>query len=119
FIGRRYRTLKLALVPFGNTRRLLGAGRLDLRMLEQPDLQGTRFDGVVADLRAKDLPAEWEKFLATCTLCHIPVYHIRQIHESLSGRVQIDSLSENEFGSLLPPLFYLRIKRCADTLAAL
>lgn len=119
FIGRRYRKLKLALVPFGHTERLLGSRRLDLRMLDKPDLEGVRFDGVVADLRAEDLPAEWEKFLATCTLCHIPVYHIRQIHESLSGRVQIDSLSENEFGSLLPPLFYIRFKRIVDTLAAL
>ena len=119
FIGRRYRKLKLALVPFGNTRRLLGSQRLDLRMLVEPDLENVRFDGVVADLHAKDLPPEWEKFLATCTLCHIPVYHIRQIHESLSGRVQIDRLSENEFGSLLPPLFYLGFKRCADTAGAL
>lgn len=117
--GRRYRKLKLALVPFGNTKRLLGTERIDLRMLEEPDLQGIRFDGVVADLRAEDLPPEWEKFLATCTLCHIPVYHIRQIHESLSGRVQIDSLSENEFGSLLPSLMYLRFKRLVDTVGAL
>lgn len=119
FIGRRYRKLKLALVPFGNTKRLLGTERIDLRMLDEPDLQGIRFDGVVADLRAEDLPPEWEKFLATCTLCHIPVYHIRQIHEALSGRVQIDSLSENEFGSLLPSLVYLRFKRLADTVGAL
>ena len=119
FIGRRYRKLKLALVPFGNTKRLLGTERIDLRMLEEPDLQGIRFDGVVADLRAEYLPPEWEKFLATCTLCHIPVYHSRQIHESLSGRVQIDSLSENEFGSLLPSLMYLRFKRLVDTVGAL
>ncbi|MCE8031562.1 exopolysaccharide biosynthesis polyprenyl glycosylphosphotransferase [Billgrantia tianxiuensis] len=119
FIGKRYRKLKLALVPFGDTKRLLGSRRLDLRMLDEPDLQGVRFDGVVADLRAEDLPPEWEKFLATCTLCHIPVYHIRQIHESISGRVQIDSLSENEFGSLLPSLMYLRFKRLADTLGAI
>lgn len=119
FIGRRYRKMKLALVPFGDTHRLKSSRQMDLRLLTEPELQGTRFDGIVADLRAKDLPPEWKKFLATCTLCHIPVYHIRQIHESITGRVRIDSLSENEFGSLLPPLLYLRIKRCVDTLAAL
>lgn len=58
------------------------------------------------------------KFLATCTLCHIPVYHSRQITESISGRVQIDRLSENEFGSLLPPLFYVGFKRVMDFLCA-
>lgn len=119
FIGRRFRRLKLALVPFGNTRRLLGTKQVDLRLLDQPDLQGVRVDGIVADLRAEDLPPEWERFLATCTLCHIPVYHIRQISESISGRVQIDHLSENEFGSLLPPLFYVGVKRVADFIGAL
>jgi len=119
FVGRRYRKLKLALVPFGDVARLQGSRQIDLRLLEQPDLRDVRVDGVVADLRAKELPPEWERFLARCTLCHIPVYHIRQISESLSGRVQIDHLSENEFGSLLPPLFYVGFKRCVDTLAAL
>lgn len=119
FVGRRYRKLKLALVPFGDVARLQGSRQIDLRLLEQPDLRDVRVDGVVADLRAKELPPEWERFLARCTLCHIPVYHIRQISESLSGRVQIDHLSENEFGSLLPPLFYVGFKRLVDTLAAL
>lgn len=119
FIGRRFRKLKLALVPFGSTHRLLGTRQVDLRMLDTTDLEGVRYDGVVADLRAKDLPPEWEKFLARCTLCHIPVYHVRQIHESLSGRVQIDRLSENEFGSLLPSLTYVGFKRVADFVGAL
>ncbi|MDN3522077.1 exopolysaccharide biosynthesis polyprenyl glycosylphosphotransferase [Halomonas ramblicola] len=118
FIGRRFRRLKMALVPFGETHRLLGTRQVDLRLLERPDLEGIRVDGVVADLRAADLPPEWETFLARCTLCHIPVYHIRQVSESISGRVQIDHLSENEFGSLLPPLFYIGFKRAVDFIGA-
>lgn len=119
FVGRRYRTLKLALVPFGDTRLLAVSRQVDLRTLSRPDLDKVRVDGVVADLRARDITPEWERFLATCTLCHIPVYHIRQVAESLSGRVQIDHLSENEFGSLLPPLSYVGFKRLVDQLAAL
>ncbi|RCV89368.1 exopolysaccharide biosynthesis polyprenyl glycosylphosphotransferase [Billgrantia montanilacus] len=119
FVGRRFRKLKLALVPFGDTKRLLGTRQVDLRMLDSTDLEGVRYDGVVADLRAEDLPAEWERFLARCTLCHIPVYHIRQISESISGRVQIDHLSENEFGSLLPSLMYVGFKRVLDFIAAI
>ncbi|MFC3285784.1 exopolysaccharide biosynthesis polyprenyl glycosylphosphotransferase [Litchfieldella rifensis] len=119
FTGRRFRTLKLAMVPFGDTKRLRGSRQVDLRMLETTDLGGVRYDGVVADLRAMDLPPEWERFLARCTLCHIPVYHIRQISESLSGRVQIDHLSENEFGSLLPSLLYVGFKRVVDFCGAL
>ncbi|MDR5886712.1 sugar transferase [Vreelandella janggokensis] len=51
-------------------------------------------------------------------MCHIPVYHHRQISETISGRVQIDHLSENEFGSLLLPLFYVGFKRVMDFLPA-
>ncbi|MCO7246801.1 exopolysaccharide biosynthesis polyprenyl glycosylphosphotransferase [Halomonas sp. Mc5H-6] len=118
FLGRRFRKLKFAVVPFGDASRLSGNANVDLRVLEAPEMKGLRVDGVVADLRAQDLPPEWEKFLATCTLCHIPVYHYRQISETISGRVQIDRLSENEFGSLLPPLFYVGFKRVMDFLAA-
>src|SRR5690554_2203110 len=115
FVGRRYRKLKLALVPYGSTGRILRSSRLDLRELDRPDLEGLRVDGVVADLHAQDLPPEWERFLARCALSHIPVYHSRRVWESLSGRVMIDHLSENEFGSLLPSLFYIGFKRLVDT----
>lgn len=117
-LGRRFRTLKLAVVPFGDTQRLQGNSKVDLRILDAPDMKGLRVDGVMADLRAQDLPPDWQKFLATCTLCHIPVYHSRQISEAVSGRVQIDRLSENEFGSLLPSLFYVGFKRAMDFIGA-
>ncbi len=119
FISRRFRKPKLALVPFGEVHPLVGTRRADIRLLERPDLEKVRVDGVVADLRARDLPPEWEKFLARCTLCHIPVYHVRQVAESISGRVKIDHLSENEFGSLLPSLFYIGFKRMTDYIGAL
>ena len=63
--------------------------------------------GVVADLRA-DLDPEWERFLATCALKGLPVYHSKQVSESLTGRVEIEHLSENSLGSLLPSSIYLR-----------
>src|SRR5690606_4992765 len=48
-----------------------------------------------------------------------PVYHTRQIRESLTGRVKIDHLSENEFGALLPSDLYRYIKRLIDLISAL
>jgi len=48
-----------------------------------------------------------------------PVYHMKQIEESLTGRVEIEHLSENSFGSLLPNHGYLKVKRGLDLLAAL
>lgn len=119
FLGRRYRRLKLAVVPVGAALELESTNDTDLRQLKQPDLGGVRFDGVVADLRSLELTPEWETFLARCTLNRIPVYHVKQISESMTGRVQIEHLAENEFGSLQPSELYLVFKRLVDFIAAL
>jgi lipopolysaccharide/colanic/teichoic acid biosynthesis glycosyltransferase len=47
------------------------------------------------------------------------VYHVKQLSESLTGRVEIDHMSENSFGSLLPNLAYVRVKRLTDVIVAL
>lgn len=119
FIGRRYRRLKIAVVPVGQALNLQPSYRVELRQLCSPEPDGTRYDAIVADLRSENLGADWERFLAQCTLCRIPVFHVRQMQESMSGRVQIDHLSENEFGSLMPSAMYATIKRCFDIMGAL
>lgn len=118
-IGQRYRRLKLGVVPFGSTMELQENRDVEFRILKSPDLSGVRLDGIVADLRAKELAGEWEHFLAVCTLSHIPVYHMRQIQESLTGRVRIDHLSENQLGTLLPSPLYMLVKRLVDIIAVL
>lgn len=114
FIGRRYRKLKLAVLPMTLAHGLHSGPNLEIRELESPDLQGIRYDAVVADLRTPGMLPEWERFLAQCILAHIPVYDIRRVAETLSGRVQIDSLSENEVGALLPSPLYTVCKRVLD-----
>ena len=67
-----------------------------------PTLDETRdCDAVVADFSA-DLPAEWERFLADAALDGRMVYQVKQLSESLTGRVEVDHLSENSFGNLMP-----------------
>ncbi|MFA7523281.1 MAG: sugar transferase [Halothiobacillaceae bacterium] len=119
FLGRRYRRLKLAVVPVGTALELERSNDVDLRWLKRPDLEGVRFDAVVADLRSPELSAKWERFLARCTLSRIPVYHVKQVSESMTGRVRIEHLAENEFGSLLPSALYVCFKRCADVAAVI
>lgn len=114
YIRKRYRKPKLAVVPVGRALSLDKPSGATMACLERPDLDGRRFDGVVADLHADDLPPEWERFLARCTLSRIPVFHYKQIQEALTGRVKIDHLSENEFGALLPSPFYEFLKRLID-----
>lgn len=113
FIGRRYRTLKIALVPFGNALELEKLPAVYWRPLEEPSLGAIRVDAVVADLRA-EIPAQWQKFLASCTLSGIPVYHVKHISESMTGRVRMDHLMENDIGSLIPSRNYAFFKRIID-----
>jgi len=119
FLARRFRKSKLAVVPFGRALELADIDQAIIEVLETPKLEGRRFDGVVADLHAKDLPSEWQSFLADCTLARIPVFHSQQIAESLTGRVKINHLSENIFGELLPSSMYSALKRLMDTILVL
>ncbi|MDI5891851.1 sugar transferase [Halomonas rhizosphaerae] len=119
FLGRRFRQLKIAMVPLGEASNLASLNGIDIRPLLGPKLEGVRYDGVVADLRSPELTPEWERFLARCTLNRIPVYHVKQLSESLTGRVQIDHLAENEFGTLLPNPLYAGFKRLIDMFAVL
>ena len=74
------------------------------------------FHAVVADLADKGLSAEWEQLLAETALQGTPVYNVLQVMESLTGRLPIKHLYENNLGSLLPSQSYLLFKRMMDTM---
>lgn len=116
-ITRRFNKPKLALVPFGRALDLSDTNDAVITMLTEPDLKGRRYDGVVADLHAEDLPDDWERFLAKCTLACIPVFHTQRLIETFSGCVKIEHLSENSFGSLQPSVLYSLLKRFIDFVA--
>jgi lipopolysaccharide/colanic/teichoic acid biosynthesis glycosyltransferase len=118
WVGRRYRELKLAVVPFGKAPSLCQIHGVDWFSLGTPALGNVYVDGVVADL-CDDLPAEWERFLADCTLLRIPVYHSTTTSEWLTGRVQLGHLYENRYGGLRPDQGYEVLKRCLDLLTVL
>ena len=119
FIVRNWRTVNLAFVPFGLAKNFDSSKNINIVYLDSPQLPDEHIDGIVADLHSDDITPDWERFIANCTLQHIPVYHIKQIRESLTGRVKINHLSENEFGTLLPSPFYQAQKRIIDIIAVL
>lgn len=119
FIGHRYRILKIAYIPLGSAREMENTHGAEFYPLSKPSLDGNQYNAVVADFTSEELSADYEKFLAKCTLSGIPVYHTKQIKEALTGRVKVNHLSENEFGSLLPSQFYGFLKRCIDFVASL
>jgi lipopolysaccharide/colanic/teichoic acid biosynthesis glycosyltransferase len=113
-VRRRY-----AVVPFGEINLLTRVPGVDWKMLTRPRLHDARgCHAIVADFAA-DLPDEWEAFLADAALGGRIVYQVKQLSESLTGRVELEHLSENSFGSLLPARGYFHLKGLIDFLCAL
>lgn len=115
----KYKKLTYAVLPFGKVHLLLEKKtirNINFIELKEPFLSNKSFKGIIADLHSAELDKQWNRFLAECTLRRIPVFHIKQVQESLTGRIQIEHLSENQFGSLLPSPFYIPLKRLLDIL---
>jgi lipopolysaccharide/colanic/teichoic acid biosynthesis glycosyltransferase len=110
---------RIAIVPFGNVLGLSSIGSVHWVRLPEPNLDLVRdCDAIVADFAAPDLPDEWQAFVADAALAGKVVYQVKQLSESLTGRVEIDHLSENSFGSLVPARGYFYLKTVADFVAA-
>jgi lipopolysaccharide/colanic/teichoic acid biosynthesis glycosyltransferase len=117
YADRRVRR-RIAIVPCGAVAPLEAIEGIEWLTLSRPRLHDTRgCDAIVADFTA-DLPAEWEAFLADAALAGRIVYQVKQLTESLTGRVELERLSENSFGSLLPARGYFYLKSAADILFA-
>jgi lipopolysaccharide/colanic/teichoic acid biosynthesis glycosyltransferase len=109
---------RIAIVPYGAIERLQAIKAIDWMVLRRARLQDARgCDAIVADFSA-ELPDEWEAFLADAALAGRVVYQVKQLWESLSGLVEIEQLSENSFGSLLPMRGYFHLKGLVDFIFA-
>ena len=110
---------RIAVVPYGQIEGVTRIPGVEWRMLTRPRLHDARnCHAIVADFAA-DLPDEWEAFLADAALAGTIVYQVKQLGESLTGRVELEHLSENSFGSLLPARGYFHLKGLIDFLCAL
>lgn len=117
--GFRLRTRKqwiFAYIPFGEAVNANLLPSITWVKLEQPKRLSQKIQGYVVDLHADLLDGDWQKFLAEETLHGMPVYHINQIEESLTGRVKIRHMYENNLGSLLPAEHYMKVKFLIDIL---
>ncbi len=75
-------------------------------------------DAVTADFRHNHSD-EWEARIADYTLAGMPVYHSKDLYESLTGRTELENLSENNFGALGPANSWMAPKQFIDWVAAL
>ena len=113
----RQTTLRVGVLPFGNPDRLHAIGGVEWIALSSPDAPTDGLDAVTTDLRA-DLPADWDRRLADYALEGVPVYHTKHLVESLTGRVELEHLSENSFGSLTPISAFMSVKTVIDWVTA-
>ena len=113
----REQQLTIGVVPFGQVNHLLEIGDVQWVPLRHDDVDADRHRVIVADLRA-DIPDEWERFLADRALAGTLVMHVKQMEESLTGRVAIEHLSENTLGSLIPGIVFGKFKRAGDLVTA-
>lgn len=108
----------LAWIPGCDIRRLKAIPGVNWWELASPTTNTDHCSGVVVDLRG-NLSQDWQRYIADSALSGVPVYHVKQVAESLTGRVDIESLSENTLGSLNPNHIYISVKQWVDWIFAL
>ncbi len=114
----RHRRAICYVIPIGRATDTDFASRLQIRILERPRFPAEAKAVIVADLHA-DLGEEWERFLTEASLQGYPIFHVTQLREAMTGKVQFDHLSENSFGAMIPALTYKKVKTVIDIVSAL
>lgn len=109
----RAKGLLYFLVPGGRIHLIKQLRTAPVFTLKSSSLEGLPDCAIVADLHA-DIGNEWERFLAEAAISGRPVYHYKHVWEAETGKVQIDHLSENSFGALVPSFAYQKLKRAID-----
>ena len=116
-LAQRVRKRHFVVVPLGAGRSMLGMPGATWHVADSPEKLPEPCNGVVVDLHA-EIPAHWQQYLTTCALAGVPVYHYKHIHESITGRLEIDHLYENMLGSHNPHDGYRKFKRVVDFVTA-
>lgn len=116
-IRARWIKTRVAIVGDGPHRLVQATSSIDWLELQEPVL-ADQVSAIIVDSRSH-LSSEWEHFIAQAVLQGIPVHDSRYMLEILTQRVEITHMADNNFGSLLPALLYIRLKRMIDLIAAI
>lgn len=108
----------VAYTPFADLGELSKNNRITWIQFNNPEELPEPAHAVVTDLRS-DVPDSWDRALAKLAIRGVPVYHIKHLRESITGKVDLEHLSETNFGSLSPVSAYMSVKRVVDMVGAL
>lgn len=108
----------VAYTPFADLGELRANNRITWIPFNNPEELPEPAHAVVTDLRS-DVPDSWDRALAELALRGVPVYHIKHLRESITGKVDLEHMSETNFGSLSPVSAYMSVKRVVDMIGAL
>lgn len=117
-VERKHQRMLYFVVPVGRALQLRSSGRYEFKALTDaviPNISGS-VNGVVADFHSDLLTPDWERFLARCALGRIPVYNVMQLNETMTGKVDVAHLAENDFGDLSPSNAQMAAKQLLDVL---
>jgi lipopolysaccharide/colanic/teichoic acid biosynthesis glycosyltransferase len=119
FVRSRYGRRTLAVIPGGQSTELLNLPRIDWVHLSSPlPLNGMKsIEGVLVDLSA-EIPAEWQRFVVACGTAGVPVFDSMRTKEMVTGQVELSSLANIGFETLLPNRTYQKFKNLLDIAAA-
>lgn len=117
FLAARRRKIRIGIVPEGSYEGLASLPDVEWLVLHDVDADVSTIDAIAVDLRA-DISDAWDRKLAQYALNNLPVYHSKHLLESLTGKVELEHLSENSFGTLSPLHAYMNMKHAIDVLAA-
>ncbi|MAO60760.1 MAG: hypothetical protein CL549_06625 [Alcanivorax sp.] len=113
-INRRFRHLKLAVVPSSLVGGEMPRTRnVQWRYLARPELGDCRYDGLVVDMHAR-LDDDWIRFISHCSIAGLPVLDSGRVFEAIQGKVDLTRLKSTDLGSLQPSPVYLSAKRALD-----
>lgn len=120
FFMARFRRPVFGILPGTETSRLLSYDGVRWKVLKSKRLiQRYPHMPLIADFRSPAMDPDWERIIAEEAIKGRRILSARELAESLTGRVQIEYLSENSFGHLAPDSLYAPTKRYVDILSAL
>ncbi|MEL7030771.1 MAG: sugar transferase [Pseudomonadota bacterium] len=120
FILGRFRRPVFGILPSARSPKLEAYRGIRWSIVKSPKLLN-RYPTMplIVDFQAESLDPEWERLIAEEAIKGRRIISASQLAESLTGRVEIESISENTFGHLAPDSLYAPAKRYVDILSSI